>query len=450
MDSTIDTTPLQIKKFHDVFLANLMLILKLNIEHTELDNFRIFINTCNLSENIVVLMNNFTLNNKTPETDEGEYKTYIYDTVQEKVSDNLSKMKSSSESFLQSIIDKKMTMDGISGIIKKIYEVVQPNYELFKSKNPRIFQLKKTKEDTGRQVTMTVIPGIDMIYSWYCLSRANRENLWFYLDNLYISGTRLISLVNNDESIIDRDINYVKLKTAFTEVFGHDSDLLEINNLDVDPFLGIGMNLEDREYGIDDFMNPDKPQVEKPGLSSMAKMLGVDKMLNMDDLKKELKNISKKEIDDAGNNIKSLFGGSGDDGTTNVIGSILSDITDHLKNDELSGEDPLKSIMAIAETVAKKALPRIKKNNVDMTKIMESTKNATSKLIGKEIDNPMNVMNEMIAESEATGKPPSPEDLMKKMMSGLGGGDNMMNPQQMGMLNNMMKGMMSQFMNAKK
>jgi len=395
-------------------------------------------------------MNNFVLNNKKPDDDESEYKKYIYESTQEKVSDNLSKLKSSSESFLKSIMDKKMTMEGVSGIIKKIYEVVQPNYELFKSKNPRMFQLKKTKieNDISRQVTTTVIPGIDMIYSWYCLSRANRELLWFYLDNLYISGTRLISLVNNDESIIDRDINYVKLKAAFTEVFGKDCDLLDITNLDVDPFLGIGLNVGEDNYGVDDFLNPDKPQAEKPGLASMAKMLGVDKMLNMDDLKNELKNISKKEIDDAGNNIKSLFGGGADDNTSNVIGSILSDITDHLKNDELSGEDPLKSIMAIAETVAKKAMPRIKKNNVDMTKIMESTKNATSKLIGKDIDNPMDVMNNVMAEAETTGQTPSPEDLLSKMMGGMK--DNgMMNPQQMGMLNNMMKGMMAQFMNPK-
>ena len=176
----METYALELKRNHDMFLANLMLVLRSNLENAKIENYIQYLEKSNLSENIVILMKNVDMPKKGTMTDT-EYKVILIQSSMTKIRDNLEKLQSSSSNFLESILKGDVTIDGVSGMIKKIFTAVSNNYELLRDQSPKLFQLKVTKED-NKEVTVTIIPGLDMIYSWYCLSDIDRTNLWFYIE----------------------------------------------------------------------------------------------------------------------------------------------------------------------------------------------------------------------------------------------------------------------------
>ena len=423
----METYALELKRNHDMFLANLMLVLRSNLENAKLENYVQYLENCNLAENIVLLMKNFDMPKKGGMSD-SDYKKVLVQNTSSKIQDNLEKLKLSSKNFLDSILRGDISIDGVSGMIKKIFTAVSSNYELLKEKNPKLFQLKVTKED-GRQVTMTIIPGLDMMYSWYCLSNEDKDNLWFYIENMFVSGTKMIHLVNETstssfDTKILKEINYARIKKDFMTVFP-EQQVVNVMNLDVDPFLlGVGSN-NNEEFGVDNILAATQDiqkGVDAPGIGSVAKMLGVDKMLNMDELSKQLKNISKTEIDEATSNIKKLLGSNVDENTSEMIGNILSDITEQLKSNDLGKGDPIQNIISIAEKVAQNALPKIDKNKIDMKKVFESTQNLANNYkdkdgkpilagLGGNGTNPLAMLTSLM-QNQTQGKPPS-KDQMK-------------------------------------
>jgi hypothetical protein len=441
----METFGLELKKNHDLFLSNLMLILNLNNLNTNLENYKSYVKNCDLPTNIVTLLNNFELPKKGQLSDE-QYKDELYNLTHEKVQDNLLKLQSTSNNFLNSILAGEMSMDGVSGIIKKVYTAVSTNCEYLNNKSPKLFQLKTLKEN-NKQVTLTIIPGLDMIYSWYCLNTQDQEKLWYYLDNLFNTSIRMINLVNetNFDNKLLKELNYAKIRTDFVSAFPEQT-VINVMNLDIDPFLGVGVN-NNSEFGVENMLESTKDLVvqgsQTPGLGSMAKMLGVDKMLNMEELSKQLKNINKSEIDEATKNIKKLLGTNVDENTSEMIGTILNDITDHLKSEDIGSGDPIQNIINIAEKVAKKAIPKIDKNKVDMNKIFESTKNLA------------NTYTDANGNPVLSGNGANPLSMLTSLMNSQmknmngGNGNQMSEKDQMKLAQDMMKNLAKQMNNKK-
>ena len=445
----METYALELKRNHDMFLANLMLVLRSNLENAKIENYIQYLEKSNLSENIVILMKNVDMPKKGTMTDT-EYKVILIQSSMTKIRDNLEKLQSSSSNFLESILKGDVTIDGVSGMIKKIFTAVSNNYELLRDQSPKLFQLKVTKvskvdnKEDNKEVTVTIIPGLDMIYSWYCLSDIDRTNLWFYIENMFISGTKMIHLVNETNSFdtkILKEINYARIKKDFMTAFPEQEiEVVNVMNLDVDPFLlGVGSN-NNQDFGVDNMIASTqdiKNDVTTPGISSIAKMLGVDKMLNMEELSKQLKNINKSEIDEATANIKNLLGSNVDENTSDMIGNILNDITDQLKASDLSNGDPIQNIISIAERVAQNTLPKIDKNKVDIKKVFESTQNLANNY--KDKDGKPLMAN--------FGNGVNPLDILSSLMQNP---NNAPNKDQMKMAQEMMKSLSKQMNNAKK
>jgi len=436
----MSTFEIELKKYHDVFLSNLMLILKLNQERVIIENYQTFLKKCDLPSNIMLLLNNFDIMKKEVDQSDEDYKMSIYNMTHTKVQDNLVKLKKTSESFLNSIMNCEMTMDGVSGIILKLFTAVSKNFEYLVKKDPKLFQLKTTKEN-NKQVTMTIIPGLDIIYAWYCYDTTDKDLFWFYLENMFISGTKMIYLVNeSNTSTFDmrllKELNYSKLKKNFFENFP-EQNVINIMNLDIDPYLGVGTN---QDFGIDDMLESNKNlpnTVSAPGIGSMAKMLGVDKMFNMEELSSQLKKINKSEIDEATNNIKKLLGSNVDENTSDMIGTILSDITEHLKSEDIGSGDPIQNIINIAEKVAQKAIPKIDKNKIDMKKMFESTQNLANNCKDNDGKTMFRGGN-------------NPLSMLTALMGNMGGGAQMNEQDQMKMAQDMMKNLTKQMGNIKK
>ncbi len=440
-----DTKIIELKKYHDVFLGNLMLILDRIINKTSYDNFEKSTTDKKIINSINVMSNNFDLRNTIQYINENKesidfemLSKYITLETRDKLNESLSKLKVTSINFLDSIKNGNLTMDGVSGVVKKLFNIISANMELLINKDIKLFQLK-TQNQSGKMVTQTIIPGLDIIYGYYTMNTESRDQFWRYLESLYIVSYKMINLVNDDSDNLPKmgfikEINYELLKKEFVESYPEQT-VVTVSNLDFDPYLGVGVSGDN--YGLNDMINTintvDNTQ-SAPGLGSMAKMLGVDKM--MGDLSKHLKNIDKKDIDEATKNIKNILGSNVDENTSNMIGDILSDITSHLKMEDISDGDPIQNIIKIAESVAQKTLPKIDKNKVDMKKIWESTQNLATSYKdkdGKPIlaggNNPLSLLtgfmqSQMNNMNSGNGGPSADQMKMaESMLSGLMGGD---------------------------
>jgi hypothetical protein len=414
---------IELQKYNDIFLANLMLLLKLNINYTKLENYSNFVMQCKLEENITLLIKNFELQ-KNSGLSENEYKKLIVNNTSEKVSDNLVELQNRSNNFLKSLLDGK-ELD-ISNLIKKIFKVVSNNYKLLLEKNPKLFQVKNLNKETNKEITVTVIPGLDLIYSWYCLNNSNKNDFWFYIENMFIAGAKMIYIVNkssNNEYL--KEINYNKLKNIFLTEFP-EQNVINVLNLDIDPFLGVN-NLNNTEFSVENIVNEtndlQNANNTTPGLSSMAHMLGIDKMLNLDNLSEQLKNINKTEIDDATANIKSLLCNNSNDKTSNMIDDIVTNIAEELQNSDFSEGNPINNIIKIAEKIGQNFIPKVESENINMEQLLQKTNTLANNFKDNsgnpiKIDNNMNPFN-LLSTLMQNKNPKDLEALTKNMMNNL-------------------------------
>ena len=383
---------IKIKRFHDIFVGNLMLLLNMTVKSTHIDNYKKFIMTSNPVEYVSLLMSNFELKKKDKTDTDDVFKQKLFDQTQESVVDNLSVLQDKSNKFLQSIINEKMNMENAGNMIKKMFIVVSPIYNLLLSKNPVLFQQKIQKD--GKMVTITIIPGFNLIYGWYCMDKKTRDDLWFYLENMFSIGARMILLVSG-ESTFDvkqlKPIDHKRLRTTFESTFPDivkTNKLVNIMNLDVDMIGSIGSN---DVYSVNNMIDDVKDinmEVAQPGIESFIELAGVDKMINMDELIAQLKTMGQKEIDEATTNIKNILGNNVNKDTSNMISNILTDITTQLKTENLQEGNPIKNIVKIAEKVAEKTLPTIDPSKIDIEQLMESTQKFTQAYKDKD-GNPM-------------------------------------------------------------
>ncbi len=420
---------LKLKRFNDLFLSNLMLLLNLgNKNKSNEDNYKKYLLDCNLAENIVLLLNNYNIPRTRDTTkSEKEYKLELFELSKEHFNLNNTNTINKSTDFLNSILNNKLSTDGLSNIIQKVFFILKDNLELLKKRNPKLFQLKL--EDKR---TKTIIPGIDLIYIWYGLNNLERINMWFYLKNLYLTSNNMIELINNNKSSNFNELDYKKLKKDYIESFPN-INIVDLTNLDIDLYSGVGRNFnsnnKSESLSITDIFNnieelnkndtnTSNTNNNNPiNASNIIKMMGI----NMDELKEKLKNIDKAELEEATKNIKQLLGDNIDKETADTINDIMTDITDQLKNEDL-GDDPLENLAKVAENVANKNKNRIDPKKINLNKLIENTEKIMNKNsdpnnknnIFSGANNPLNLLKKMVN----TNKPITEKE-QKKMINEL-------------------------------
>lgn len=415
---------LKLKRFNDLFLSNLMLLLNLgNSTKSNNENFKKYLLECNLAENIVLLINNYNIPRKRDTSkSEKEYKLELYKLSEEHFNLNNTNTINKTTDFLNSILNNKLSTDGLSNIIQKVFFVLKDNLELLKTKNPKLFQLKL--EDKR---TKTIIPGIDLIYIWYGLTNTEKLNMWFYLKNLYLTSNNMIELINNNKTSNYNELDYKKLKKDYLESFPN-TTIIDITNLDIDLYSGVGSNDTNSSLSIKDIFNnieelnkndsnaTNTNNTNNPiNASNIIKMMGI----NMDELKDKLKNIDKSELEEATKNIKQLLGDNIDKETADTITDIMTDITDQLKNEDL-GDDPIENLAKVAENVANKNKNKIDPKKLNLNKLIENTEKlmnndpSNKNNIFSGANNPLNLLKKMVN----TNKPMNERE-QKKMMNEL-------------------------------
>ena len=305
--------------------------------------------------------------------------------------------------------------------------------------------IKSRNEDVFKK-DVIIFPGVNLKNLWTQLSDKQKEKVWTYLQILYIQSELVL---NFKESVSDNTNKNKTITTMIDDVKEHTDDNKQIvvkedeqdefNNLGFNPFVGIGgdsgqgFTCEQMYSGLD---NLEDDQPSTPGLGALAGMFGVDKMINIEELSNQLKNMDKEEIDKATNNIKSLLGTEEDENTTRLISDMLTNITDELKKDDISKGNPLDNIIKIAETVASKMKPKLDENNIDMQNLWNSTQSLATQCKDEEgnelfsgANNPFNMLNQMMGmaqnmnDGNPNGQPMNEQDMMKNasnMLNGMG------------------------------
>lgn len=305
--------------------------------------------------------------------------------------------------------------------------------------------LIKTRDELLFTNKLVILPDIDISEFWPKLSSGQKRKVWTYLQLLYVQSELILNYKESAQGDTEKNKT---LKTMLSDVKDKDNDNdknTSTEEFTFNPYVGIGGS--QTEYSIDEmYAGHDYPDEEQatPGLGSLASMVGLDKMLNVDKLSEQLKNMRKEDIDEATSNIKGLLANNVDEKTSGFIGEMLTSITDELSKDDISKGNPIDSIMRIAETVADKIKPKMESQDIDMTKLWNSTQELANNC--KDDDgntpfgsnrNPFGMLNSLV--SQLNNADPSEVDQEAYMNScndalrsmGMGNGINMQALQRM-------------------
>ena len=240
-------------------------------------------------------------------------------------------------------------------IISRYYLKLDKQCEQLSVRDIKIFESK-----------IYAFPEIDISATWNKINSSdeiNKEKIWTLLQKLYVSSFFLVEGSSKDM------LNETKMKLI-------KKIETDINKRDIsfNPFSGINVDTKTEKLSMEDLNKGDLP-TNKSGSESktgmLASLLGVDKMIDIKSLKEQLKKIDKKEIEEATNNITSLLGDSID---KNLVSEMITSVSDELKQKISESDNPIESIMGVAESVAKKMAPKIDPKKINVDKLMESSK----------------------------------------------------------------------------
>lgn len=275
-------------------------------------------------------------------------------------------------------------------------------YTLLKESNTKI----SSKDETLFNKPFELLPNVNVSLCWPNLVTGRKQKVWTYLSILQIESDILVNQPYKSAQQSQQTTQTPKEPLIF------------------DPYVGIGGETPNKEYNVEQMYAslanmPDEGSTAGPGLASIAKLIGLDKMVNFEELSEQLQNMKPEDIENATNNIKEMLGNNMDENTTSMLNSMLTDISSEMKSVNLGGGDPFKNIMNVAETVAGKMKPKIQSGELDINKLVNSTQLFASQCKDKdgnpifgEGTNPFSMLNQLAASMAGRGNQPMSEKQM--------------------------------------
>lgn len=305
-------------------------------------------------------------------------------------------------------------------IIKRIYKTITQNIDKFYPEhNISLFQLRNEKNEI-----ITIIPGLDIyqVVRDKNISDDEINKMWSYLYAIYISAANMIMESNKNKKESKTWENLPGMRKKMVELCDNKEDLL------FNPY--IGLNTETGEYDIDTmYSNLDNmPSPTGINMGDVMKMGGLDKMLDMEQLKTQLNDIKDEDIDIATKEISNLIGGKDDSDTQEICGDLVRNVVQELQQNKDGNLD----FFGIANSVAQK-LGKSKMQNEKYQKTANQFKNFMSsgqdKLknmkdekgnpVGQQLFNQLNMFQMMaqMGQQEQQGSPGSQDDKPKPKLN---------------------------------
>lgn len=235
-------------------------------------------------------------------------------------------------------------------IIKKVYNVLKNCITELKEKN---LALLTKRNSEGRIIT--IIPGVDLGLIIASLTETDTSQLWQYLYMMYISSCKMILMINKhkQKGEVWDAVCLFERELAGTGIL--------VAGKAFNPYIGVGGGSDTADFSVDTmFDGVDKIKPVDPN-SGMLEMIGIDKMIDIDKLSDQLKNISQEDIDIATKNIADLLGASNDSDVKDVCSTLVQNIVKDLK------ENGLSNMFTTAESVTQKL-----GNQIDISKMKKT------------------------------------------------------------------------------
>ena len=334
--------------------------------------------------------------------------------------------------FIQDLDRYKQT-DGTKQVLE-IYnkldmaKVIFRVYTLLKQNGSKI----NSRDETLFNTDLEILPNINVSVCWPDLVSGRKQKVWTYLSILQIESDilvnskreQLITTATTTSTTLTTSTTTNTLTTTNTET---DTSTKKKEPLVFDPYVGIGGETND-DYGVEEMYAslanmPDEGS-SGPGLASIASLIGLDKMVNFEELSDQLRNMKPEDIENATNNIKEMLGNNMDEGTSAMISGMLTDISFEMKSTDLGGGgDPFKNIMSVAEKVAGNMKPKIQSGELDIGKLVNSTQMFAAQCKDKdgnpmfaEGNNPFSMLSKLAASMGGNANANTQGDQEKQMM----------------------------------
>ena len=238
-------------------------------------------------------------------------------------------------------------------IIKKVYKVLTQNLDkIYPEPDKSIFTMKNTKNEI-----VTIIPGLDigLVANMFGVEDVNK--VWGNIYLMYISSVGMISTINTHKK--DERLSSVipKLKEKIISM-----GLLSEESKLFDSYIGTTndeYNVKNMFEAVGDFKAPSGPSME-----DMFKLAGMDKLVNIDQLNDQLKNIKQDDILEATNSITKLLGAEGDNDIAETCKTLVEGIVNDLRENPSGG---IQNMFETAKAVTEKVGSKIDKNKMKKT-----------------------------------------------------------------------------------
>lgn len=246
-------------------------------------------------------------------------------------------------------------------IIKKIYKVITMYIDkFFPIPSKELFTLKNNDG-----AIITIIPGLDINLVTSIMNNEEMENLWDYMYVMYISSVSIISLINEHK----KGKVYEILPQMRERVIK--SGVLHRGSKFGNPFFGVNGLSSDSDslpdqYNIDSmFSNVDQIEIPKGDLmENLFQMSGVEKLIDINQLNEQLKNVKQEDTQEATKSITKLLGAENDKDVAEVVSTLVEGIVEDLKANSDKG---MQGMYETAKTVSKKVGSQIDSNKMGKT-----------------------------------------------------------------------------------
>lgn len=271
-------------------------------------------------------------------------------------------------------------------IIKKVYKTLTQNIEyFFPESSTELFCLRN-----ANGAVVTIIPSIDFGLVTKHMSETELNYLWGYLYMLYISAVGMILEANEHK----KEGKVWEIMPAMREKVTK-MGLMKDGKI-FNPF--VGLHTESGNYDVETmFSNIDKTVPTGPSMEDMMKMTGVDKLIDIGELKNQLNNVKQEDITDATKNITKLIGAEGDQDVNDVCSALVEEIVTELRSNPNAG---IQNLFDITGKITGSMGNKLDKQKMakTATKLMSFLQNGESNL-KKMTDDQGNPIGEQIMKS---------------------------------------------------
>lgn len=215
-------------------------------------------------------------------------------------------------------------------VIKKVFKVLSQHKDLLRQHNVDLFSVRNPD---GK--ILTIIPGLNINLNIALMTEPQMNELWEHIEAMYVASVKMIYIMT-DESRHSKDV--LELVALFEQN--------AMKKIQHNFFMGLNTSSDNATIDMEQLMSSD---INIPGTeanSGILGSLGIDKLMNPENLANEIKKFDEKDINDTINTLTSMLGNDSDikDVCSTMVQSVLEDIK----------TNGIENMFSIAERVSSK------------------------------------------------------------------------------------------------